>query len=289
MRIRVWTLSRVGVYIPCMTRFLNDARLGATLHNVESLSRQAGRAVLDFYRQQNFRVLTKDDQSPVTDADLESSRLLENALPALLPGSVVVSEENEQPATDLCWLVDPLDGTQEFLDRSGGFSIKIALTHNAVPILGVVHCPVQGITYASTRNSPALRRDHRGQVQVLHTAPPPSDRPLKAVFNAKSNPMDTYRAERAMLAQHGVMLSQRPTARPGLPRNLRVADGNADMNIGRTGYGWDLAADMLILRNAGGDMFCRKTGADLSFDAPRTLNGPYFATNDPHLRRRLFP
>lgn len=272
-----------------MIRFLTDAHLTATLNHVEALSRQAGRAVLDFYRRQDFRVLTKDDQSPVTDADLESSRLLENKLPALLPGSVVVSEENDQPATDLCWLVDPLDGTQEFLDRSGGFSVKIALTHNGVPILGVVHCPVQGVTYASTRNGPALRRDYHGHARVLCTGASAPGKPLKAVFNAKSNPMETYRMERAMLAQHGVILSQRPTTRPGLPRNLQVADGNTDMNIGRTGYGWDLAADMLILRNAGGDMFCRQTGADLHFDTPRTLNGPYFATNDPHLRRRLFP
>lgn len=122
------------------------------LAQVEELARAAGKTVLDVYAT-DFAVQGKADLSPVTLADERAEALIVPVLRTLRPAWPVVAEEaaarGEAPAAaDTFWLVDPLDGTREFVARNGEFTVNIALVHGGHPVLGVVHLPVAGRVYA---------------------------------------------------------------------------------------------------------------------------------------------
>lgn len=126
------------------------------LEAVETIAVDAGQAILAIYNT-DFTVETKHDRSPLTQADLAANRLIVDGLQRLEPRYPVLSEENAHPpyATrqgwTRYWLVDPLDGTREFVKRNGEFTVNIALIEDGLPILGVVHAPVSGKTYVAAR------------------------------------------------------------------------------------------------------------------------------------------
>ena len=119
---------------------------------VVSLAAEAGRAILEVYAT-DFDVQEKDDQSPLTQADLASHRVIMQGLAELTPDIPVISEEAGLPDFDErgqwnpYWLIDPLDGTKEFVKRNGEFTVNIALIENGQATMGVVHVPVTGISY----------------------------------------------------------------------------------------------------------------------------------------------
>src|SRR5947209_14108118 len=123
-----------------------------------------GEAVMRVYADP-FEVTQKDDKTPVTEADLASERVIVAMLAAAFPDIPVVSEETvpeagfESPAARF-WLVDPLDGTKEFVARNGEFSVLIALIEDRRPVLGVVHGPAVGLTY--TAHGPGTAMQRRG-------------------------------------------------------------------------------------------------------------------------------
>ena len=117
-----------------------------------ALAIDAGRAILEVYAT-DFDVQDKDDASPLTQADLASNRRIVAGLEALTPELPIITEEAGLPDFDersrwiRYWLIDPLDGTKEFVNRNGEFTVNIALIENHRPVLGIVHVPVQGKTY----------------------------------------------------------------------------------------------------------------------------------------------
>jgi 3'-phosphoadenosine 5'-phosphosulfate (PAPS) 3'-phosphatase len=284
----------------------------AMVKKVEILAHRVGQAIImPDYHNRNYTKEIKSDGSPVLSTDLKSSAALEAALPAIL-NVPVVSEENDIAAAPCHWAIDPLDGTAEFVDETdpkspfyksesgkfsstghGGFSIKIHLAFQGAVILGVVHAPVQNMTFSSIEGGPSWMRKGLGQRRIIAVQGPQNDlfgtEGLRVVFNAKSNPQETYDRARHDFAQRGVYIGDYPLTRPGLPRNLQILLGGVDIHLGRDGYGWDLGADALIVRNAGGALFSMTTGHDLRFDTPRVLGGPYLAARDASLREKLFP
>ena len=141
----------------------------ATLTNaVAALAERAGRAILDVYDDPaSFGVETKDDGSPLTRADLASHRILVAGLRELTPEVPILSEESaevpyeERASWSRYWLVDPLDGTKEFLKRNGEFTVNVALIEVedgvGAPVAGVVHVPATGATYGGARGHGAWR------------------------------------------------------------------------------------------------------------------------------------
>lgn len=124
------------------------------LDHVIALAENAGLKILDVYRQcENLEVKNKQDDSPVTAADLAAHAVLHPGLENLLPNVPVLSEESQLPPYPVrkswrrYWIIDPLDGTKEFIKRNGEFTVNIALIEDGAPVLGVVHVPVLGITY----------------------------------------------------------------------------------------------------------------------------------------------
>lgn len=122
---------------------------------------EAGRKILEVYGTENFELQTKDDQSPLTTADTISNLIITNALiETQIP---VISEENKNESYavrknwDYCWIVDPLDGTKEFINRNGEFTTNIALVHKGIPILGVVYAPILNTLYYALENKGAYK------------------------------------------------------------------------------------------------------------------------------------
>lgn len=120
--------------------------------------RTARQAILDVYDSNHQGIEYKDDKSPVTRADKWSHDILLEALYRITPGVPVVSEEgvlsNERLSSERIWLVDPLDGTRDFLNKTGDFSINVALIDNGSPIAGIVDLPAVGLTFYTAHHSP---------------------------------------------------------------------------------------------------------------------------------------
>ena len=139
---------------------------GELVEPLVALARTAGDAILEVYAT-DFDVQAKDDASPLTQADMASHHVIDAKLRALTPDIPVISEESglppfkERRQWPIYWLIDPLDGTKEFVNRNGEFTVNIALIESNRPILGVVHVPVKGTTYTGCEGVGAAVRDAR--------------------------------------------------------------------------------------------------------------------------------
>ena len=126
------------------------------IESIVALAREAGDAILEVYAT-DFDVQSKDDESPLTLADLASHRCIVAGLDAQTPVLPIISEESglagfeERSSWSRYWLIDPLDGTKEFVNRNGEFTVNIALIDDGKPVFGVVHVPVQGKTYVGCK------------------------------------------------------------------------------------------------------------------------------------------
>ena len=254
------------------------------LAQVEAIARAASDVILQIYRT-DFAVLGKDDASPVTLADEMSEALIVKALRALEPSWPVVAEEatarGEQTAKNhRWWLVDPLDGTREFVSRNGEFTVNIALIEDDAPVLGVVHVPVPDILYAGIVATPA-----RGAWAVEHG--------VRRSIACRGTPADAWTLacsrshgdETATLAWlNGRALAARIAVGSSLKFGL-IATGQADVypRFGRT-MEWDTAAGHAVLMAAGGTV-TDMGGTPLRYGKPGFQN-PHFvawgARNDGH-------
>ena len=137
------------------------------IKKIINIAREAGDAILEIY-QKDFEVYTKKDESPLTEADQAANKIILEKLLANYPDIPYISEEVKQndyferKDWEYCWLIDPLDGTKEFIKKNGEFTVNIALIHKGEPILGVVHVPVQNKTYYAEKNQGAFVIENNG-------------------------------------------------------------------------------------------------------------------------------
>ncbi len=135
-----------------------------TLEEVLVLSRKAGREIMSVYTANALTQQSKSDGSPLTEADMASHNIIVKGLQRLTPDLPVLSEEaagisyNVRKNWNRFWLVDPLDGTKEFLKRNGEFTVNIALIENGRPIFGVVHAPALGVSYWAEQGRGAYKQ-----------------------------------------------------------------------------------------------------------------------------------
>ena len=242
------------------------------LHRVIPIARAAGEIVMAVYATE-FQVGAKSDTSPVTEADHRAEALIVPALVALTPDAQVVSEEAASagriPQTsERFWLVDPLDGTREFIDRNDEFTVNIALIERGVPLLGVVLAPALGRLFAGASGVGAFVESASGQREKIGCRrPPPAG---LCVVSSRSHgdaqALDAYLAGRSVAA--------RVNAGSSL-KFCMVACGQADVypRFGRT-MEWDTAAGHAILRAAGGRV-TDLNGAELRYGKPGFAN-PHF-------------
>lgn len=219
------------------------------LQPVLAIAREAAVRILDIY-QRDFSVERKADRTPVTEADMASHHYITQALAELEPSFPVLSEESVEIPFETrrrwqrYWLVDPLDGTQEFVRRNGEFTVNIALIEDQLPTLGIVLSPVHDTTYYAARGVGAFRvgSDRRvTQIQAQAKAETPR------VIYSRSEPGKRLGTFLTNLGDHQAL-------RLGSSlKSCRVAEGEADIypRFGRTGE-WDTAAAQVIVEEAGG-------------------------------------
>ncbi|GIX39501.1 MAG: 3'(2'),5'-bisphosphate nucleotidase CysQ [Silanimonas sp.] len=251
-----------------------------------ALARRAGEAILAVYAR-DFDVEAKADRSPLTEADLASHRVLVAGLGALTPGIPVLSEESsasevaERRRWRRLWLVDPLDGTREFVKKNGEFCVCIALVEDGVPVLGVVHAPVGDMGWSALAGEGAWKHGPEGREQRLAPRPAGATPPTLAGLRVA--------ASRSHLdARTAGLLERLPGAeRVALGSALKfglLAEGRLDLypRFGPTSE-WDTAAGQCLVEAMGGAVFDLE-GRPLRYNQRDTLlNGDFLALSDPRL------
>ncbi len=223
---------------------------GKLLQPVIAIAREAGKKILEIY-DGNFSVKHKPDESPVTEADIAAHHVIIDGLKALTPELPVLSEESagdipfgERARWHCYWLVDPLDGTREFIKRNGEFTVNIALIEGHAPVLGVIHAPVSGICYFASRRCGAYRQEKGEGPQQIHSRAT-RETPVIAVSRSRCNPRHERLLEK--IGAHEVV------AVGSSLKSCLVAEGSADLyaRLGPTSE-WDTAAAQCIVEQAGG-------------------------------------
>jgi 3'(2'), 5'-bisphosphate nucleotidase len=240
------------------------------------IAERAGAAILDVYEGRvAVEARQKADDSPVTAADDAAEAVILAALRELTPDIPVVSEEAAAAGNipDVSggrfWLVDPLDGTKEFLSRNGEFTVNIALIEDGSPTAGVVHAPALKKTWLGTGAGSACTAEGDGPLTPIHTRPQPA---AGAVVTASRRHGDAAAMDRFLA---GITLGARVDAGSSLKFCL-IASGEADLypRFGRT-MEWDTAAGHAVLLAAGGSVERADTGAPLLYGKAGFEN-PYF-------------
>jgi 3'(2'), 5'-bisphosphate nucleotidase len=251
----------------------NSQRLPALLAGAGEVARAAGREIMRVYAS-DFAVQLKDDRSPLTEADLISQRVITQGLRQLAPDIPLLGEESPSAETaarrdwPTLWLVDPLDGTREFVKRNGEFAVNIALIDQHQPVLGVIYAPVHDTLYLAHRGARATATGAAGQQQRLQAAARAATPPR--VLASRSH---RGRALDGVLAQLGPheLIAAGSSLKFGV-----LAAGDADFypRFSPT-CEWDTAAGQALLEAAGATLVDLQ-GQPLRYNARDSLINPNF-------------
>lgn len=242
---------------------------------VIAVAKAAGQAILEIYAG-SFTVQDKADKTPLTEADLAAHQTIVQGLAELAVDYPVLSEEDVVPFEQrrqwtTYWLVDPLDGTKEFIKRNGEFGVNIALVHQHRPVLGVVFAPVLERTYVASLGNGAYVINGAGQREVIEVSE--AEQPIR-ITASRSHPGPRTEAYLNTLAQELGELSIVPMG--SSLKSCVVAEGRADIypRLGKTSE-WDTAACQIIVEEAGGTMQTLH-GSPMRYNTKESLLNPEF-------------
>ncbi len=271
--------------MPTTTRWPDsEQRPAGLLEAIKDIAQRAGHAILDVYGT-DFEATRKADHSPLTEADLAAHRLILAELSRITPELPVLSEESaseidsaERNSWSRYWLVDPLDGTREFVARNGEFTVNIALIDAHRPVLGVVHIPVSDTTYSGIPGVGAWREANGRATSSISVRRPA--RPVLRVLGSRSHASPKLVDALKAMGPHELI-----SAGSSIKLCL-VAEGAADLypRLGPTSE-WDIAAGQAVIE-AGGQVV-DLNGQPLNYNArPTLLNPDFLAYGDPDCWRR---
>jgi len=243
---------------------------------VGNLAIEAGKAILEVY-ETDFGVDQKGDNSPITLADRRSHQLLSRELQKKYPDIPVLSEEGKEvPYTtrrewNRFWLVDPLDGTKEFVKRNGEFTVNIALIEESRPLFGVIYLPVARRLYLA-HTAEGCWEIHEGWKRPLNVAPYPSSEHIRLV-KSRSHPSPNLEAILDILPPCDVI------KRGSALKFCAIAAAEADFypRFGPT-WEWDTAAGQAIVEAAGG-VVVDFHGKPFTYNKPNLINGPFLVAS----------
>ena len=247
------------------------------LDQVKSIAEEAGRAILQIYQQDDVGIHTKQDQSPLTQADLASHDIITKALKQLTPDIPILSEEGHtlDGEVDTFWCVDPLDGTKEFIKKNDEFTVNIALIDQHQPVLGVIHIPVMNETFMALQGEGAFKI-HNNQTQRLTKQSGENHSPL--IFAVSRSHLNEK--TKAFIDRH-----QATTIPAGSSLKLTLlAEGKADAypRFGPTLL-WDMAAGHAILKETGSEIYTLDQ-QPLVYNINQILNPDLIAVRDKNLK-----
>lgn len=241
---------------------------------VVDIAAAASTSILEIYNSDDFQVETKDDKSPLTAADKASHETIVAALAELTPDIPILSEESreiawaERSGWDTYWLIDPLDGTKEFIKRNGEFTVNIALIQGHTAVLGVVYVPVQQRCFYGYQGAGSFERAADGSVSPISVTVP-AENPVRVV-GSRSHRGELLDGYLARLGEH-VMVPMGSSLKLCL-----VALGDADVypRLGLTSE-WDTAAAQAVVECAGGKVV-QTDGTPLLYNAKEDILNPHF-------------
>ena len=258
---------------------MDNLSIPKILNPAIELAKQAGQAILEIYQQAEVETTYKDDKSPLTAADLASHNVLVAGLSQLTPDIPILSEESKAIAVEerqnwqRFWLLDPLDGTKEFIKRNGEFTVNIALIESGIPTLGIVHAPVLDTTYWGITGQGAFKQVANNEPNAIGVELHKTG-DLKLVASRSHANAETVDFIEKLKADFSV-----DTLSIGSSLKLcLVAEGKAHIypRFGPT-MEWDTAAAQCVVEQAKGTVSTLQ-GEPLSYNKDNLLN-PYFVVN----------
>jgi len=251
----------------------NELNLEYLCQNVVSIARLAGKKIIEVY-DSAYTIEHKQDNTPLTTADLAADKIICDALKILTPEIPILSEESTHIPFEIrkqwpCyWLIDPLDGTREFIKRNGEFTVNIALIKNHQSILGVINAPVLNTDYYAWRGGNAYKKTASTDVQRIYARA--ADRDNLVIAGSRSHVSDKLKAYLNNLGNIKLL-----SVGSSL-KSCMVAEGSVDLypRLGLTSE-WDTAAAHCIVEEAGG-YITQTDGSDLLYNTKDCLLNPEF-------------
>lgn len=243
------------------------------------IAREAGEAILEVYAEADFGVETKADDSPLTRADLAAHRIIIAGLQQAFPEIPVLSEESdaitfeERSQWPSYFLVDPLDGTKEFINRNGEFTVNIAYIDQHVPVAGVVYVPVRNQLYAGDGLKGLATVEADGECREIRVRPLDQEAPLTVVASRRHG----SEAQAACMEALNERFTQVETTNMGSSLKLcLIAEGKADLypRLAPTSE-WDTAAAQAVVEAAGGRVVDTQF-SDLRYNTKSEILNPFF-------------
>jgi 3'(2'), 5'-bisphosphate nucleotidase len=238
------------------------------IQNIVAIAKEAGNAIMQVY-EQDFDVEYKQDSSPLTLADKKANNIIEDGLSQLSVSLPILSEEGrEVPYKDrkhweYFWLVDPLDGTKEFVKKNGEFTVNIALIHKNAPVLGVVYAPALDFCYWAKQGEGAFKN---GQKLPLKTE---SQRNAYKIVVSRSHMSDETQA---FIDAIDTGKEKELTSIGSSLKICLIAEGEADIypRLGPT-MEWDIGAAHIIIKESNGTIFDHESGNEMKYNSKESL------------------
>ncbi len=261
--------------IVCVSLIHGESTLIQGIEQINSLAKAAGHKILSVYHA-DFSVAYKNDQSPITAADKIAHQIICAGLKLIAPNIPILSEESapQDIANRLSWsrywLVDPLDGTKEFVSRNGEFTVNIALIDDGVPIFGVVYAPVLDVTYWGSEAG-AFKRQGEGEAEAIQVSPTPRMQDRWRIVASRSHQNIAIKEYLAQFAKVDLL---------HMGSSLKfclIAEGKADLypRLAPTSE-WDSAAAQAVVEAAGGCVLEYPSLQPLRYNRGSTLLNPNF-------------
>ncbi|MAD18177.1 MAG: 3'(2'),5'-bisphosphate nucleotidase [Alteromonadaceae bacterium] len=256
---------------------MSTDQISALLDIAKTAAKEAGKVVMEIYDSGDFKSYQKDDDSPVTSADYKANEVILAILQRETPHIPIMSEESENGTLaerkdwQRYWLIDPIDGTQEFIARSGDFAVNIALVENNQPIIGVIYWPPGETLYFASKDNGAFKESEseNKQIFVRKFDDPENDAVMIAISRrqARENVMRSMSDHRTYQTY--------PTGSCSL-KSCFIAEGKADvfLRLGITGE-WDTGASQCIVSEAGGSILAHDFSS-LSYNERDSVTNPDF-------------
>lgn len=252
---------------------MNDLNTRDVLEQLVDISRRAGLEILEWY-EGDMGITRKSDDSPLTKADLASHELINAELSSRWPDIPILSEESAdipwetRQSWQQYWLVDPLDGTKEFINHNGEFTVNIALIRNHQPVMGVVHVPVTDTSYFGARELAAWCQHGSAEARAIEVRQPAAK--TAVIVGSRSHANPELASQLQQLGPHEL------TSMGSSLKFCRIAEGLADFypRLGPT-CEWDTAAAQAVVEAAGGRVV-KIDGSALDYNNKEVYLNPYF-------------